>query len=138
MRFGDRSGIGHGGGMLPLFFEVFDTLFLFPEDVLHLLVIIELGIDAYVGVVPDRVAGDAIGFGVAGGMVADAIQFDILLEQNGIEGDDLFLGKVEHSFLHSFQLVDGPLSGQGRLVDGGGVGNAGLGVGSDPTDYCVG
>ena len=110
-----------------LSFEVFDPLFLFPHNILYLLAIVEDSVDADVGVMDDGMAGLAVCFGVAGWVVVEAIECDIFVEEDGVQGDHLFLGEVDQAFLQCFQLVDGPLCGHGLAGwSSGHVGGAGL------------
>ena len=73
------------------FFQIFYALFLFPKDVLYLLVVIQDAIDADVGIVDDVVPALVIGLLVAGGMIAEAVEGDVFVQENGVQGDHLFL-----------------------------------------------
>jgi len=118
---------GWRGVFSGLSFEIFDPLFLFPHNILDLLTIVEQGIDADVGIVDDGMAALAVGFRVAGGVVVEAVQCDVFVEEDGVEGDHLFLGEVYQAFLQCFQLVDSALCGHGLAGRGRGhVGSAGL------------
>jgi hypothetical protein len=116
-------GISGGLHLLLIFFQIFYSLFLFPKYILHLLVFIQEAIDVDVCVVLDVVAELAVGFRVAGGMFVQAIQGHVLVQQDRIDTDDLFLVEVDQSFLHGFELVDGLFYGlwlAGRIDGGGG------------------
>ena len=110
------------------FFQIFDALFLFPKHILDLLIIIEQAIDADVGVMVDGVTGLVVELGIAGGVVMKAVEGDIFVQQDGIQGDHLFLGKVDEPFLDRFEFMDSLLCRLGlmRWVRGSVGGAAGL------------
>ena len=118
--------IAREGGLS--FLEVPDPLFLFPEHILRLLVFIEQAIDADVGGVEDIAAVHIVGPAVARRVLAEAVEGDVLAEQDGIELDDLVLAEVE-LLLERLQLADGSLGG--RQLAGGLGGVDGLGPDRD-------
>jgi hypothetical protein len=81
---------------------------------------------------PDAVPELAVGFGITGGMVLKAVEGNIPVEEDRIEGDDLFGAQVVHGFLEGFELVNG-LLGRLRWVGRclGGVVSTGLGSRAD-------
>jgi len=84
------------------------------------------GIYLLIGVLVDPAAGAAIGAAVAGGVIADAVEGDIALDEDHLHLSDLVFGEVQ-LLLQCFQLVDGLFGGIGLFrLRSGGVG--GLGV----------
>ena len=91
-----NGGIRGGCGLhlLFIFLQVFYSLFLFPKYILHLLVLIQEAIDVDVCIVLDAMAELAVGLWVAGGMVMQAIQGHVLVQQDRIDANDPFLAEV--------------------------------------------
>ncbi len=120
--------------LLSLFLEILYSLFLFPDHVLHLLVLIEEAIDVNVCVVRDGMAELSVGFWVGGGVFVEAVQGDRFFEQDRVKADHLVGCEVGYSLFQHFELMDGLLNGPGRVW---GIG-CGLGVGSQGCGQCVG
>lgn len=126
-----REGWGLVGDFsrLGLFFQVFDMLFLFPKYILDLLIFVEHAIDADVGVMNDGVAALVVSLRIAGGMIVETVEGDILVQEHGIQGDDLFLAEVDQPFLECFEFMDSLLCRLGLTWWGWGrIGGAGLRV----------
>ena len=123
------EGCRWGGifSFLLAFFQIFYTVFLFPKDILHLLVLVQEAIDADIGVVGDVVSAQVVGLLVAGRMVLETVEGDVFVQQDGIQGDHLFLGQVDEPFLDPFQFMDSALCRHGltrgnrRRVGGAGL-----------------
>ena len=129
-------GCSGGFECLDLLFQVIHALLLLPQDVFQLLFVPEHGVDADVGIMKDAVPELAVGFGIAGGMVVQAVDGDIPIEQDGVQGDDLLGAQVVNGFLQDFELMDRLLGRLGRMrwyACG-----AGLGPGRYRYDYCSG
>ena len=120
--------------LLSLFFEIFYSLFLFPDHVLYLLVIVEQAIDMDIGVMHNVVAKLAVHFGIAGRVFVKAIQGNRFFEQDRIKADHLILCEVGYSLLQHFELMDRLLHGPGWMRRIGG----GLGMRSQGGDQCIG
>lgn len=122
-------GCSGGFECLDLLFQVIYSLLLFPQDIFHLLFIPEHRVDADVRIMPDAVPELVVGFGITGGMVLKAVEGNISIEEDGVEGDDLFRAQVVQGYLQGFELVDGLLSRLGWMGGcRGGVVSAGLGT----------
>ena len=87
---------------LELLFQIIHSLLLLPQDIFQLLFIPEHGVDADVRIVPDAVPELVVGFGITGGMVLKAVEGNIPIEEDGVEGDDLVRAQVVHGFLQGF------------------------------------
>ena len=108
---------GWSGGFerLDLLFQIIHALLLFPQDILQLLIVPEHGVDADVRIMEDAVPELAIGFGITGGVVIQAVEGDIPIEQDRVQGDHLLGAQVVQGFLHCFELMDRLLSRLGWL-----------------------
>lgn len=66
----------------------------------------EEGIYLLIGVVVDAAAGVAVGAAVAGGVIAEAVEGDIALDEDHLHLSHLVFGEVQLLLQH-FQLADG-------------------------------
>ena len=115
MVLGRVLGCGGGFERLDLFFQIINALLLLPKDILQLLFVPENGVDADVRIMEDAVPELAIGFGITGGMVIQAVEGNIPIEQDRVQGDHLLGAQVVQGFLQCFELMDRLLSRLGRM-----------------------
>ena len=107
-------------------------LLLLPLLVEGFLVIGKEAVNLLVRILLDGAAGAAVGTGVAGGVMKEAVHDDIAVDEDDLHLQDLVLIELELFFQH-FQLADGPFGSRvfgdaGWLLLLRGIGVDGLGV----------